>query len=110
MEVRSWKVPMGLVLRLTSRKRRSMAFVVLNLPAFGECLVSAACEEEPFPRRGALAGRQAEVDDLLLAVGVDAQRHQDGTPQRAGAGLAGQHHAVEHERLVAVGELSDPLI
>ncbi len=57
--------------------------------------------EEPFPRRGALAGRQAEVDDLLLAVGADAQRHQDGTPQRAGAGLAGQHHAVEHQRLVA---------
>ena len=58
--------------------------------------------EEAFSRRGALAGRQAEVDDLLLAVRSDAERHQDRAPERAGAGLAGEHHAVEHEHGVDV--------
>ena len=30
MDVRSWKVPVGLVLRRTSRNLRSMAFMVLT--------------------------------------------------------------------------------
>ena len=60
--------------------------------------------KEALPRGGALAGREVEVDDLLLAVRPDTQRHQDGAFQRAGAGPARQHHAVEHERLVAVGK------
>ena len=40
--------------------------------------------EELLPRGGALAGGEAEVDDLLLAVGADAERHQDRALQRAG--------------------------
>jgi hypothetical protein len=53
---------------------------------------------------GALAPRQAEVDDLFLAVGPQAEGHQNGTLERPGAGLAGKHDAVEHQCLVAVFE------
>ena len=56
------------------------------------------------PFGGAFAAGKAEVDDLLLAVGAQSQGHQDWAAQRAGAGLAGKHHAVEHQRLVAVLE------
>ena len=58
--------------------------------------------EEALPFDGTLAGSQAEVDDLLLAVVPDAERHQHRAPERAGPGPAGQHHAVEHQRLVDV--------
>ena len=58
--------------------------------------------EEEFPLGGAFAGCQAIVDDLLPAIGPEAEGHQDRPLERTGAGLAGQHHAVEHERLVAV--------
>ena len=58
--------------------------------------------EEALPLGGALAGGELEVDDLLLTVVPYAERHQDRPPERAGAGLAGQHHAVEHQRLAGV--------
>ena len=51
---------------------------------------------------GPLAGQPD--DDLLLAIVPDAKRHQDRAPERTGPSLAGQHHAIEHERLVEVGE------
>ena len=34
----------------------------------------------------------------------DPERHQNGAPQRTGTGPARQHDAIEHERLVVVGE------
>ena len=40
----------------------------------------------------------------FLPSGPDAQGHQDGAAQGAGAGPAGQHHAIEHQHLVVVGE------
>ena len=58
--------------------------------------------EEALPLGGALAGGEWDVDDLLLAVVADAERHQDRPPERAGAGLAGQDHAVGHQRLAGV--------
>lgn len=58
--------------------------------------------EERLPFGGAFARRQAEVDDLLLAVGAQPQGHQHRPLERAGAGLAGKHHAIEHQRFVAV--------
>ena len=54
------------------------------------------------PLGGALAAGELEVDDLLAAVVADAERHQHRPFEGAGAGLAGQHHAVEHQRLVGV--------
>ena len=58
--------------------------------------------EELLPFGGALAPRQAEVDDLLLAIRTQPQSHQNRPAQRAGASLAGEHHAIEHQRFVAV--------
>ncbi len=60
--------------------------------------------EEAFPFRGAFRAGQAKIDDLLLAVMPQSQGHQDRALERAGAGLAGKHHAVEHQRPVAVGK------
>ena len=53
--------------------------------------------EKLLPLGRAFAGGQAEVDDLLLAVGPEAEGDEHRTTDRAGAGLAGQHHAIEHE-------------
>ena len=58
--------------------------------------------EELLPFGGAFARRQAEIDDLLLAVVAQPQGHENRPAQRAGAGLAGEHDAVEHQSLVAV--------
>ncbi len=48
--------------------------------------------EEALPFRGALAGREAEVDDLLPAVVAGPRRHQDRPPERA----------VGHHRLAVI--------
>ena len=53
--------------------------------------------QEQLPLSRALGHRQAVIDDLLFAIGPQAQGHQDGAAERAHAGLAGQHHAVEHQ-------------
>ena len=58
--------------------------------------------EELLPFGGAFAPRQAEVDDLLLAIRAQPQSNENRPTQRAGAGLAGKHHAIEHQHLVAV--------
>ncbi len=62
--------------------------------------------EEVLPFGGALAPRQAEIDDLLLAVPTQAKSDQDGPSDRAvglqptgltrGAGFARQDDAIEH--------------
>ena len=46
--------------------------------------------------------RQAEVDDLLFAIRAQAQSNENRATERSGAGLAGKHHAIKHEHLVAV--------
>ena len=43
-------------------------------------------------------------DDLLPAVGTQAEDYQHRALEGAGAGLAAEHHAVEHQGLVAVGQ------
>ena len=58
--------------------------------------------EELLPFGGAFARRQAEIDDLLLAVVAQPQGHENRPTQCASAGLAGEHDAVEHQSLVAV--------
>ena len=73
-----------------------------RLQALASEAAAVQAGQEALPLGGALAGGEAEVDDLLPAVGPDAERHQDRPPERAGAGLAGEHHAVEHQRLVGV--------
>ena len=75
-----------------------------HLQALAAEAATVEAGQEALPFGGALAACQMEVDDLLLAVGADAERHQHRPFESAGAGLAGQHHAVEHERLVGRGE------
>ena len=58
-----------------------------HLQAVAGELAAVEVGKEALPRGGALAGREVEVDDLLLAVRPDTQRHQDGAFQRAGAGF-----------------------
>ena len=60
--------------------------------------------EETLPFDGALARCQAEVDHLFLAVGTDAEGDQNRSPDGAGAGLAGEHDAVEHQGRILVLE------
>ena len=62
-------------------------------PLAGEA-AAIEIDEEALSLGGAFAPRQAEVDDLFPAVGPDAKRHQDRPSEGAGAGLAGEHHAV----------------
>ncbi len=72
----------------------------LDARAFQPAAVEIA--EKELPLCGALAGRQAVVDDLLLAVRAQAQRHQHRPAQRAHAGLAAQDHAIEHQDPILV--------
>ena len=58
--------------------------------------------QEQLPLGGALGAGQAEVDDLLLAVGAQAERDQHGPRQRAGAGLAPEHHAIQEQHPVLI--------
>ena len=51
---------------------------------------------------GALGPRQAVVDDLLPAVGTQAEDYRHRALEGAGAGLAAEHHA--HQGLVAIGQ------
>lgn len=57
--------------------------------------------KEALPFGGTFAGRQMEVDDLLLAVGPETQGHQHRPADGAGAGLAGEHYAIEHQGGIA---------
>ena len=59
--------------------------------------------EEALPFGGALGPGQAVVDDLLPAVGTQAEDYQHRALEGAGAGLAAERHAIEHQGLVAVG-------
>jgi len=60
--------------------------------------------DELLPLRRALGGRQTQVDALLLAVRAQAERDQHGPRQRAGAGLALEHHAIQDEHPVLILE------
>ena len=66
-----------------------------HLDAFTGQAAAIKVGEEAFPFGGAFALGQAEVDDLLLAVGPQAERHQHRPPEGARPGLAGEHHAVK---------------
>ena len=72
-----------------------------HVEAFADKAALVEVVEEALPFGGAFALRQAKVDHLLLAVPPEAQSHQHRAAQRSGAGLVGQHDAVEHQRLVA---------
>ena len=75
-----------------------------HVEAFSGEPAAEEVSEEAFPFGGALAAGPAKVDDLLLAVWPDAERHQNRALQRAGASFAGKHYAVEHQRGVLVAE------
>ena len=60
--------------------------------------------EEALPFGDALGAGETDVDGLLPAVGAQAQGLQDRALEGAGAGLAAEHHAVEHQGLVVVGQ------
>ena len=64
--------------------------------------------EKELPLGGALGGRETEVDDLLAAVGAQAQGHQHRPGERAGAGLALQHDAIQDQHPIVV--LQRPLV
>ena len=64
--------------------------------------------EKELPFGGALGGRETEVDDLLAAVGAQAQGHQHRPGQRAGAGLALEHDAIQDQHPIVV--LQRPLV
>ena len=64
--------------------------------------VTVKIGEELLPFGGEFARRQAEVDDLLFAIRAQAQSNENRATERSGAGLAGKHHAIKHEHLVAV--------
>ena len=64
--------------------------------------VTVKIGEELLPFGGAFARRQAEVFYLIFAIGAQAQTNENGATERSGAGLAGKHHAIKHEHLVAV--------
>jgi hypothetical protein len=76
---------------------------IMSRPSPGEA-APVEVGKEALPFDGAFAARQAIVDDFLLAVAPQAQGDQHRTAQRPGSGLAGEHDAVEHQRLVAPGE------
>ena len=67
------------------------------------CLVSAL-EVALFIESTLVCRGFSSADDPSRLVSGNAERHQDRAPERAGAGLARQHHAVEHRRLVVTGE------
>ena len=60
--------------------------------------------EEALPLRGTLGAGEVEVEALLHVVVADPQGDQNRPLEHPGAGLAVQHHAAKHQRLVAVGE------
>jgi hypothetical protein len=68
--------------------------------------VTVKIGEVLLPFGGAFARRQAEVDDLLFAIRAQAQSNENRATERSGAGLAGKHHAIKHEHLVAVPQRS----
>ena len=72
-----------------------------HLQAFAGQAAGVEVVEEALPFGGALGPRQAVVDDLLPAVGTQAEDYQHRALEGAGAGLAAEHHA--HQGLVAVG-------
>ena len=57
--------------------------------------------EEVPPVYDALGGGETEANDLHLAVCPDAEHPQNRTPERARARIAGTHHTVEHQRVMA---------
>ena len=73
-----------------------------NVEALAGEPVTVKIGEELLPFGGAFARRQAEVDDLLFAIRAQAQSNENRATERSGAGLAGKHHAIKHEHLVAV--------
>ena len=72
-----------------------------HLQAFAGQAASVEVVEEALG--GALGPGQTVVDDLLPAVGTQAEDYQHRALEGAGAGLAAEHHAIEHQGLVAVG-------
>jgi hypothetical protein len=64
--------------------------------------VTVKIGEKLLPFGSEFARRQAEVDDLLFAIRAQAQSNENRATERSGAGLAGKHHAIKHEHLVAV--------
>ena len=89
------------------RQRRQKAAAAIDADHLEAVAGEAAADqiaEKALPFGGALACRQAEIDHLLLAVGAQPESDQDRPPDRAGAGLAGQHDPVEHEHAVALFE------
>jgi hypothetical protein len=60
--------------------------------------------QELLPLGAALGRGETKVDDLLLAVGAQPQRDQHRPCERAGAGLALEHHAIEHQHAVLILE------
>ena len=72
-----------------------------HLQAFAGQAAGVEVVEEALPFGGALGPGQTVVDDLLPAVGTQAEDYQHRALEGAGAGLAAEHHA--HQDLVAVG-------
>ena len=72
-----------------------------HVEAFAGKAAPVEVGEETLPFASAFAARQPIVDHLLLPVMPHAQSHQNRAAQRPGPGLAGEHDAVEHQRLVA---------
>ncbi len=66
------------------------------------------CTGRPGKTVGSAANRpvggQAEVDDLLLAVGPQAKGDQHRPPDRAGTGASGEHDTIQHQDTVRLFE------
>ena len=84
------------------REQARAAIDAEHLQALAGQATTHEIAQEVLPLRGALGARQAEVDDLLLAVRPQAERDQHGSGQCAGAGLAPEHHAIQHQHAVEV--------